>query len=76
MDNIVCGRCLVSQITQFGCCIFLINRNIFHLKLNIALVIPASNEAKIQLDKFSTTRGNISVNGKLLNLSVLSWLLA
>ena len=38
-DNIVCGRCSDSQIIQF--------RNIFcHLKLEIALAIPASNDEK------------------------------
>ena len=45
MDNIVCGRCSVSQIMQFSRCIFskylYISR---HLKLEIALAIPASNE--------------------------------
>ena len=47
MDNTVCGRCSVSQITQFRTCIF--SKNIYnfrHLKLEIALAIPASNDEK------------------------------
>ena len=47
MDNIVCGRCSVSQITQLRRCIFAKKLNIFrHLKLEIALAIPASNDEK------------------------------
>ena len=47
MDNIVCGRCSVSQIIQFRRCIFSKNIYIFrHLKLEIALAIPASNDEK------------------------------
>ena len=47
MDNIVCGRCSVRQITQFRISIFSENVNIFsHLKLKIVLAIPASNEEK------------------------------
>ena len=39
MDDIVCGRCSVSEIIKF--------RFFFrHLKLEIALAIPASNEIK------------------------------
>ena len=45
MDNIVGGRCSVSLMTQLGRCIFSRNKNIFrHLKLEIALAIPASND--------------------------------
>ena len=47
MDNIVCGRCSASQIIQFRRCIFSKNIYIFrHLKLEIALAIPASNDEK------------------------------
>ena len=47
MDNIVGGRCSVSLITQLRRCIFSKNKNIFrHLKLEIALAIPASNDDK------------------------------
>ena len=47
MDNTVCGRCSVSKITQFRRCIFSKNIYIFcHLKLEIALAIPASNDEK------------------------------
>ena len=46
MDNIVGGRCSVSLITQLRC-LFSKNKNIFrHLKLEIALAIPASNDEK------------------------------
>ena len=56
MDNTVCGRCSVSKITQFRRCIFSKNIYIFrHLKLEIALAIPASNDEKIQLKQFSRT---------------------
>ena len=45
MDNIVGGRCSVSLITQLRRCIFSKNKNIFrHIKLEIALAIPAANE--------------------------------
>ena len=47
MDNTVCGRCSVSKITQFRRCIFSKNIYIFrHLKLEIALAIPALNDEK------------------------------
>ena len=47
MDNIVCGRCSVSQITQLRRCIFSKNINIFrHLELEIALAIPGPNDEK------------------------------
>ena len=47
MDNMVGGRCSVSLITQLKRCIFSKNKNIFrHLKLEIALAIPASNDEK------------------------------
>ena len=47
MDNTVCGRCSVSKITQFKTCIFSKNIYIFrHLKLEITLAIPASNDEK------------------------------
>ena len=64
MDNIVCGRCSVSQITQFRRCLFSKNINIFcHLKLEIALAIPASNEEKIQYNQFSRTRVDLPGGG-------------
>ena len=45
MDNILCGRCSVRQITQIRRCRFFLNNDIFcHLKLEIALAIPASND--------------------------------
>ena len=51
MDDIACGRCSVSQIAQFKRCLFSKNKNIFrHLKLEIALAIPASND-----EKYNTT---------------------
>ena len=51
MDNIVGGRCSVSLITQLNRCIFSKNKNIFrHLKLEIALAIPASNDEKYNLN--------------------------
>ena len=47
MDDIVCRRCLVSQIAQFRRCIFSKDIYIFrHLELEIALAIPASNDEK------------------------------
>ena len=47
MDNTVCGWCSVSQITHFRRCIFSKNIYIYHhLKLEIALAIPASNDEK------------------------------
>ena len=47
MNNIVGGRCSVSLITQLRRCIFSKNKNIFrHLKLEIALAIPALNYKK------------------------------
>ena len=47
IENIVCGRRSISQIIQFKRCIFKKNINIFrHLKLEIALAIPASNDEK------------------------------
>ena len=47
MDNIVGGGCSVSPITQLTRCIFSKNKNIFrHVKLEIALAIPASNDEK------------------------------
>ena len=47
MDNIVGGKCSVSLITQLRRCIFSKNKNIFrHLKLEIAIAIPASNDEK------------------------------
>ena len=47
MNNTVCGRCSVSKITQFRRCIFSKNIYIFcHLKLEIALAIPALNNEK------------------------------
>ena len=46
-DNMVCGRCSVSQGAQFKRCVFSKNMNIFcHSKLEIALQIPASNNKK------------------------------
>ena len=51
MNNMVCYGCSVSQITQFKRCPFSKIINIFrHLKLEIALAIPASND-----EKYNTT---------------------
>ena len=51
IDNRVCGRCPISRIIQFKKCLFSKNINIFrHLKLEIALAIPAAND-----EKYSTT---------------------
>ena len=50
MDNIVRGGRSISQITQFKRCLFLKNINIFcHLKLEIVLAIPASNDKKYNI---------------------------
>ena len=58
MDNIVCDRCLVSQIIQFRRCIFSKNINIFrHSKLEIALAIPASNDEKNTIDIIQQDKG-------------------
>ena len=47
MDNIVCGRRSIHQITRFKRCLFSKNINIFcHLMLEIALAIPALNDEK------------------------------
>ena len=60
MDNIFGGRCSVSLITQLRRCIFSKNVNIFrHLKLDIALAIPASNDEKYN-SKNSAGQGLIS----------------
>ena len=46
MDNTVCSRCSISQITQFRRCLFDKDINIFrHLKLEI----PASNDEKYNI---------------------------
>ena len=48
IDKIFSGRCSANQIFQFGRCLFFLNENIFrHLKLEIALAIPALKEWKI-----------------------------
>ena len=50
MGNIVCGGRSIGQITQFRRCLFSKNINIScHLKLEIALAIPASNDEKYNL---------------------------
>ena len=52
MDNTVCGRCSVRQITQFRRCIF--SKNIFifrHLKLEIALAMTKNTIETIQQAK-------------------------
>ena len=46
MDNIVGCRCSVSLITQLRRCIFSKKKKNRHLKLEIALAIPASNNEK------------------------------
>ena len=47
MDNIVCGGCSVSRMTQLRRCKSSKNINIFpHSELEIALAIPASNDEK------------------------------
>ena len=46
-DKIVFNGCFVDPIIYFQTSLFFINSNIFrHLKLEIALAIPASNEEK------------------------------
>ena len=65
MDNIVCGRCSVRQITQIRRCIFFLNINIFrHLKLEIVLAIPASYDEKY-------SRGRVK-NGQLFSCLCMS----
>ena len=50
MDNMVCGRRPVSQLIQFKICLFKKNINLFrHLKLEIALAIPAANDEKYNI---------------------------
>ena len=47
IGKMVLGARPVIQIVQFWRCLFFINSNIFlHLKLEIALAIPASNKEK------------------------------
>ena len=42
-------RCSVHKIIHFKKCLFFMNSNIFpHLKLEILLAIPTSNEGKIE----------------------------
>ena len=54
IDKIFSGRRSANQIFQFGRCLFFINRNVFrHLKLEIALAIPAINEWKIIWNNYS-----------------------
>ena len=51
IDKMVCDICSISPIIQFERCLFLKNIDIFrHLKLEIALAIPASND-----EKYNTT---------------------
>ena len=46
-DKIVFNRRFVDPIIYFLTCLFFINSNIFrHLKLEIALAIPGSNDEK------------------------------
>ena len=55
MDNIVCGRYSVNQIIPFRRC-RIQRKGIFrHLKLEIALGIPASNDQKYNTKQFSRT---------------------
>ena len=62
-------RCLVNRILQHWKRLFFININSFsHLKLEIALAIPASNEWKIEVRQFSRIRIN-PLNAKLFNLN-------
>ena len=45
IDKKLSGRCSANQIFHFGRCLFFINSHIFrHLKLEIALAMPALNE--------------------------------
>ena len=47
IHKIVCDRCSANQNVNFHTCLFFINSHIFrHLKLEIALAIPASNDEK------------------------------
>ena len=57
MDNIVCGRRPVRQITQFRRCTFKKIYFFRHLKLEIALAIPALNDEKIQLKRIRQDKG-------------------
>ena len=48
-DGRVLDRCLVNPITQYWTCIFFTTGIFFcHLKLEIELAIPTSNERKLQ----------------------------
>ena len=47
IHKIVCDGCSVNQNVYFHTCLFFINSLIFrHLKLEIALAIPATNDEK------------------------------
>ena len=60
-DKIHFGRCSDKQIIQYGRLIFFINMNILrHLKLEIALAIPASNDVKIEANN-SAAQGLILI---------------
>ena len=62
MDNIVGGGCSLSLITQLKRCIFSKNKNIFrHLKLEIALAIPASNDEKYNLNNSAGQGLNVNL---------------
>ena len=53
MVTMACGRRSISQIIQFKGCLFSKNIYIFrHLKLEIALAIPASNDEKYYTTSF------------------------
>ena len=71
MDNIVGGRCSVSLITQLRRCIFSKNKNIFcHLKLEIALAIPASNDEKYNSNNLAGQRLRVFVNNNTTLLRI------
>ena len=73
MDNTVCGRCSVSKITQFRTCILPKNIYIFrHLKLGIALAIPASNDEKYNWNN-STGQGLMTTERQyIIGIVILS----
>ena len=66
MDNIVCRRCSVRPVTELRRLYFPKSINIFrHLKLEIALAIPASNDEKYN-------GNNLAGQGRGKNSSFLS----
>ena len=72
MDNIVGGRCSVSLITQLRRCILSKNKNIFrHLKQEIALAFPASNDEKYNSNNSAGQGLIISFTQKLFTYMIM-----